>query len=192
MDIARLPPAERGSDGAMRLLCIITRDYCAWHALDLPSVSSEVASVSGDAADADNGMAMKDTGINAEYQEPRGPVVGKILATLGAATVALAHLQFPQPPGGVDEASRFSRGAIARFVCWICKAAPEVFPDLRDRGLLETLVELLRSCREDERADVEIAVAALAIHLDAARIPLRALGAVNPLITKGMSGTVYT
>jgi hypothetical protein len=186
VNVARLFPAERASDGAMGLLCLITQGYYALHTVDLPSVSNEGASVSADGSDANHGMAMEDAEDDPESQEARAAVVGGLLAGLGAATVALAHLQtgLSPAPAGAGEARHFSHGAIARFVSWICKAAPEVFLDLQERGLLELLVDLLRSDMEDERPDLGIAVAALALHLDAARIPLRALQATMFLTEK--------
>ncbi len=184
MDLARLPPAEPASTEAMRLLCIATRDY--YYYLDLPGITIEQALLSADCSRAGQGTAKEDAGDGSDLPGSHGAVIGGELARLGAGMVALAHLKVPEPPSpvGISEARLSTRGFSARFVGWICNVAPEVFPDLRDRGLLEALIQLLLSSTEAERPDVEIAVAILAIQVDETRIPLRALRAITPLTEK--------
>jgi hypothetical protein len=112
------------------------------------------------------------------------------LARMGAANAALAHLEYLSAASarrtrGPDpaEGPRVTRGPISRFVSWICEA-PGVFRDLRERGLLENLVDMLHSSDGDERVNAGFAVGVLAIRHDSARGPLRALWAIRPLTQK--------
>ncbi len=180
LDLARLPPAEPGSNEAMRLLCVLTRGHWANCNLGFPGVSIEQASLCTDSPGASNATVMEDA---RDDSEPPGSVIGGELARAGAATVALAHLKSAKHPdaGGVGKPWQITRGVFARFVTWICKVAPEVFPDLQERGLLEVLVDILRSSARAERPDLGITVAGLAIQFDEARIPLQALGAITAL-----------
>ncbi len=180
VNVARLTPAEPASNEGMRLLVIITQDYLTYK-VDLPGISREGAAGPADSPSA-GGTAVTDASSNPSPSGPDGSIIGDTLAQLGAATAALAHIKVPQ--SGTGKAARLSRGVTARFVSWICNVVPEVFSDLRDRGLLEVLTDLLLSSQEYERVDVEIAVAGLVIHLDEARIPLRALHAISLLTEK--------
>jgi hypothetical protein len=181
VDAARLPPAEPASHEAMRLLCLIGQDFSAASYPD--STASKREQRRGSAADP---SASSSNGVeyDAGPHGSGGEIVRAVLAELGAAMVAFAHLQhFPQSlaRGGSHDAPRLTRGFVARFLCWVCKE-PEVFRDLRDRGLLESLVDILRSSKGDERADSALAVATLITRHLAAAVPLRALGAITPLV----------
>jgi hypothetical protein len=148
-----------------------------------PWISGEQASVSADTSSASGGVAVEDAANNSKPPASDGSAVGVGLAGLGAATVAFAHLtstELPAPRAN-GKTSRLTRGMTARFLGWICKVVPEVFEDLRDRGLLQVLVDLLRSSTDAERPDVEAAVAGLAIQIPQTCSPLRALRAITPL-----------
>ncbi len=184
VEAARLPAAEPASHEAMRLLCLITQQFSAASYPDRTSGKHEQrrGSAADPSASSSNGVgpAGCDTGSGVS----NASLVRAHLARLGAAEVAFAHLQhFPQSvaPGGSHDAPRLTRGFIARFLCWVCKA-PEVFQDLQDRGLLESLDHLLRSSEGDERAHTVLAVARLITRHTEAAACLRMLGAVTPLV----------
>jgi hypothetical protein len=111
------------------------------------------------------------------------------LTQVGAANAALAHLKHLSRPAALrargrhPEEQRVTRGAISRFVCWICEG-PGVFRDMCQRGLLQILVNMLSSSDGDERTAAVFAVGVLAMRHDAARAPLRALGAIRALGAK--------
>jgi hypothetical protein len=190
VDAARLPAAEPASHEAMRLLCLIAQDHSGTshpdrtclrhertHGRERRPGSAGNSRVSGSRG---VGGAANDAGSGGSD----GSLVRAVMAGLGAASVAFAHLQdFPQSvtQGGSHDAPRLTRGSIARFLCWVCKA-PDLFRHLQNRGLLECLVDLLRSSKGDERADTAVAVATVISRHDAARAPLRRLGAITPLV----------
>ncbi len=181
VDAARLPPAEPASHEAMRLLCLITQDFSAASYSDRPGSKREQRR--GSAADP-SASSSNGAGYDAGPCGSSGELVRAVLARLGVATVAFAHLQhFPQslPPGDSRDAPRLTRGYIARFLCWVCMP-PHLFRGLQDRGLLESLVDLLRCSEGDERADTALAVATLITRHAAAAGPLRRLGAITPLV----------
>jgi hypothetical protein len=184
VNVARLPAAEPASHEAMRLLCLIAQAYYGMDQLNVAGIKT--MRFRGSPADPSDSRSMiQGPGDDAEshMREFVGSNVCATLARLGAATAALAHLQrFRQAPGiGVRcEAPRLTSGAVARFVSWVC-AAPRVFLDLRDRGLLEVLVDVLRSSKGGERTDAGLAVTTLMFCRDAARAPLRSLGAITPM-----------
>jgi hypothetical protein len=166
VDVARLPPSEPASHEAMRLLCLITQDCYGVYNRDLSGGKHERSAGSGAGSD-----------------KSPGSVVRGVAAGLGAASVGLAHLKGfrrSHAPLSRHDAPRLSRGIIAGFVCWVCDA-PGVFPELQERGLLKVLGNLLRSTEGNDRREVGVAVATLIFQHDAARAPLRALGAIPPL-----------
>jgi hypothetical protein len=172
VDIALLSPAELASQEAMSLLGHITN--IAY------------------------GKFMSDVAMGNKYyhsRRPRDPCAlsGSALCArltqMGAANAALAHLKHLSRPAAVRprgrglEELRMSREGISRFMTWLCEG-PGVFRDMRERGLLEILMDMLRSSDGDERTAAVFALGALAMRHDAARGPLRALGAIRPLTQK--------
>jgi hypothetical protein len=168
VNVARLPPAEPASHAAMRLLCLITGAHYGPNNVDFSG-----------------GMHERTAGSDTGSGESPESIFKESLAGLGAASVALAHVKgfrHSRGPESRHGAPRLTRGILAGFVCWLCDA-PGVFPDMQERGLLEVLVELVRSSKGQERKDAAVAVATLVPWHDAARTPLRALGAI-PLLTE--------
>ncbi len=174
--VALLSPAEPASQEAMGLLCHIT------------------SNLYGEFMEK---TAMENLGYHAARRpydpgELDGSAACAKLARMGAANAGLAHLKHLSRPGARrnrcgrgrgPEDPRVMRGDISKFVCWICEA-PRVFREMRERGLLEALVDMLRSRDGDERTDAVHAVGVLAMRHEAAREPLRALGAIRPLVAK--------
>jgi hypothetical protein len=178
VEVAQLSPAEPASQEAMSLLANITNKVYGKFMSD---------------------MAWGKEGYHSA--RPRGPsALGASelcarLTQMRAANAALAHLKHLSRPAAVrtrgrgSEEPRVSRAYISRFASWICEG-PGVFQDMHEHGLLEILMDMLRSSDGDERAAAVFALGALAMRHDAARGPLRALGAIRPLTQKLQVGTM--
>ncbi len=168
VDLALFSPAEPPSQEAMGLLCKMTQ----------PFVREFVDNAALERA----GYAARPP---CDPCYPNGCTARADLARMYAANAALCHLKTMCEPSAqrVHGAPRVTLGQILPFLSWMCEA-PGVFQDLRERGLLETLADMLRSSDADKWFNAVGAVGVLAARHDSARGPLRALGAIRPLTQK--------